>query len=59
MRCFLCLDTESTGLPQARNRLGEVAAIEFDPVTLRRSLNGTSASIPSDRSPEARKPCTF
>ena len=60
MRCFLCLDTESTGLSRARNRLGEVAAIEFDPVTLlRRSLNGTSASIPSVRSPEAHRPCTF
>lgn len=60
MRRFLCLDTESTGLSRARNRLCEVAAIEFDPVTLlRRSLNCTSASIPSDRSPEARRPYTF
>lgn len=33
MRCFLCLDTESTSLSRARNRLCEVAAIEFDPVT--------------------------
>ncbi len=34
MPCFPCLDTESTGLSRPRNRLCEVAAIEFDPVTL-------------------------
>ncbi len=33
MRCFLCLDTESTGLSRVRSHLREVAAIEFDPVT--------------------------
>lgn len=33
MRRFLCLDTESTGLSRVRNRLCEVAAIEFDLVT--------------------------
>ena len=33
MPCFPCLDTENTGLSRARNRLYEVAAIEFDPVT--------------------------
>ena len=33
MRRCLCLDTETTGLSRARDRLCEVAAIEFDPVT--------------------------
>ena len=33
MPCFPRLDTEITGLSRARNRLCEVAAIEFDPVT--------------------------
>ncbi len=32
-RRSICLDTETTGIARARERLCEVAAVEFDPVT--------------------------
>ena len=34
-RRAICLDTETTGITRARDRLCEVAAIEFDPVTFK------------------------
>lgn len=33
MRRYVCLDTETTGLSVVSDRLCEVAAIEFDPIT--------------------------
>ncbi len=33
IRRAICLDTETTGMARARDRLCEVAAVEFDPVT--------------------------
>ena len=39
MPCFPCLDTESTGLSRARNRLYEVTGSNSIPSPLRRTLN--------------------